>query len=46
MSLDLTQREESRKNPTFESWNIGRMAVVLYVRKCEPQSVRSIWEIH
>jgi hypothetical protein len=25
------------KNPSFEGWITGRMAVVLYIRNCKPQ---------
>jgi hypothetical protein len=42
MSLELTESKESRKNPVFEGWITGRMPVVLYVRKCKPQTARSI----
>jgi hypothetical protein len=42
-SSDLTERAEPRKkkNPTFEGWITGKMAVVLYLRKCEPKTARS-----
>jgi hypothetical protein len=34
------------KNSRFESWITGRMAVVLHVRKCEPQTSKFIQENH
>jgi hypothetical protein len=34
------------KNPSFEGWITGRMAVVLCVKKCEPQTAGLIQENH
>jgi hypothetical protein len=46
MTLDLTKREQSRKNLNFEGCVTYGMAVVPYVRKCEPQTAGSMHEIH